>query len=207
MGPPADVVTAFDRLGLDGAQREALARYVAVLERWRQRINLIGPADAAEIWRRHVLDSAQAWAHIDDPSRPLLDLGSGAGLPGLILAALGAEDVTLVDSDQRKAVFLREAAREIGVKPEVVAMRFDAALAATRRRYAIVTGRAVAPLARLTPVLAQALAADGYALLHKGASVEKELTEARKTWTMQSAIYPSVTGSGGVLIKIWDLRA
>ncbi len=203
--PPDDVRVALEGLGIDAARIEKLAAYVALLDVWRRRINLIGPADQDEIWRRHVLDSAQAWSYLTNPTAPLLDLGSGAGLPGLILASLGATDVTLVDSDQRKAVFLREAARTLGLTVQVIAARFDRALAESGRRYDVVTARAVAPLVRLAPILADALTPDGYALLHKGAQVEKELTEARKSWTMQSAEYPSITGSGGRLIKIWGL--
>lgn len=204
--PPPDVAKRLVAWGVDDARLEALGRYVAILDRWRQRINLIGPGDLDEIWRRHVLDSAQAWPHVDDPTAPLLDLGSGAGLPGLILSILGATDVTLVDSDQRKTAFLREAAREAGVRPTIVAARFDAALAGREGAYLTVTGRAVAPLSRLAPVLAQALAPAGYALLHKGAQVEKELTEAGNSWTMRHILIPSITGSGGVLAKIWGLQ-
>lgn len=204
--PPPDIAEVLAAWGVDEARCAALGRYVAILDRWRRRINLIGPGDADVIWRRHVLDSAQAWPHIEDPAAPLLDLGSGAGLPGLILSILGAGDVTLVDSDQRKAAFLREAARETGVRPRIVAARFDAALAGGSGVYRTVTGRAVAPLPRLAPILAQALAPAGYALLHKGAQVEKELTEVRISWTMRHTLIPSITGSDGVLAKIWGLQ-
>ena len=206
ISPPPDVAKVLADWGVDDAGMAALGRYVAILDRWRQRINLIGPGDVTAIWRRHVLDSAQAWPHLADPAAPLLDLGSGAGLPGLILAILGAEDVTLVDSDQRKAAFLREAARETGVRPRILAARFDVALAGHEGAFLAVTGRAVAPLPRLAPVLARALAPAGYALLHKGAQVEKELTETRISWTMRHTLIPSITGSGGVLAKIWGLQ-
>ena len=139
--------------------------------------------------------------------KPLLDLGSGAGLPGLILSILGVADVTLVDSDQRKCVFLAQAAREAGVRPTILPKRFDAALAGREGAFGIVTGRAVAPLSRLAPVLKTALTADGYALLHKGASYRNELTEAQKSWTMRVLEIPSMTGSDGVLLKIWGLEA
>lgn len=204
--PPEDVRRALQALDISEDRIAGLGRYVAELERWRPRINLIGPASLDDVWRRHVLDCAQAWPHLDDPEAPLLDLGAGAGLPGLILAILGATDVTLVDSDQRKAVFLRHAARAAGVQPRVVAQRFDAALAVLGGGFHMVTARAVAPLARLAPDLAAALAPGGYALLHKGAQARNELTEARKSWTMQSVAIPSITGSDGVLLKIWGLK-
>jgi 16S rRNA (guanine527-N7)-methyltransferase len=204
--PPRDVDQALRGLGTTDAMLAALTAYVETLERWRKKINLIGPASVEEVWRRHVLDSAQAWPLILDPKQPVLDLGSGAGFPGLVLAILGADDVTMVDSDQRKAIFLREAARGAGVNPRIIPQRFNAALAGEQRRYGVVTARAVARLDGLLPILEKALQPDGYALLHKGAQADGELTEARKSWTMQSTAYPSITGGGGVLLKIWGIR-
>lgn len=205
MSPPVDVARALLDLGIHEERFAGLCAYVELLDRWRQRINLIGPGDVDDIWRRHVLDCAQLWPLIDDPTKSVLDLGAGAGLPGLILAILGAEDVTLVDSDQRKAVFLREAARAACVRPRVVAERFDRALELEARRYDIVTARAVATLTNLAPVLHKALVSGGYALLHKGGRVEKELTEARKSWTLQTKLIPSITDTGGRVVKMWDL--
>jgi 16S rRNA (guanine527-N7)-methyltransferase len=205
MKPPANVVSALESLGIGQGQVAGLEAYVQTLDKWRQRINLVGPGSLDDIWTRHVLDSAQAWPLIANPSAPVLDLGSGAGLPGLILAILGAEDVTLVDSDQRKAVFLREAARAAGVKPKVIADRFDATLVGREGQFGVVTARAVASVEKLLPVIEKALRPGGYALLHKGAQAEKELTEAQKSWTLQYALTPSITGGGGQIVKIWDI--
>ena len=144
---------------------------------------------------------------LEQTSARIVDLGAGAGLPGLILAILGAENVTLVDADQRKCVFLREAARAAEVSLNVKAARFKQAFAGpSAGAYQVATGRAVAPLPRLLPTLAAALAPGGYALLHKGENVEKELTEAQKSWSMQTAEFPSIVGSGGVLLKIWGIE-
>ena len=206
MTPPKDVLKALTKLGCSSTDFDGLTAYVTVLDKWRQRINLIGPGSIDDIWRRHVLDSAQAWPHILEKDAALMDLGSGAGLPGLIFSILGASDVTLVDSDQRKAVFLQEAARAAGVKPRVVAKRFDSALSLEARQYSVVTARAVASITSLMPVLSKALKADGYALLHKGAQAEKELTEAQKSWTLHYALTPSITGRGGQIVKIWGIQ-
>ena len=205
MTPPPDVASALAKIGVAEPTVAALTAYVLTLEKWRQRINLIGPASLEDVWRRHVLDAAQIWPQIDQTDARILDLGSGAGLPGLVLSILGAEDVTLVDSDQRKAVFLREAARAAGVKPLVIADRFDAALADRAGQYGIVTARAVASVEKLAPIIVKALRPGGYALLHKGAQAEKELTEAEKSWTLQYALTPSITGGGGQIVKIWDI--
>src|SRR5579871_1507956 len=90
--------------------RETLARlqtYVDLLTRWNTKINLVGADTLADVWRRHILDSGQLVRHIDRSVRSLVDLGSGAGLPGLVLAILGVPDVHLIEADQRKAAFLR----------------------------------------------------------------------------------------------------
>jgi 16S rRNA (guanine527-N7)-methyltransferase len=205
MSPPKDVLNALTKLGVSDTAFQGLTTYVAVLDKWRQRINLIGPGSIDDIWRRHVLDSAQAWPQITETDGPLLDLGSGAGLPGLIFSILGASNVTLIDSDQRKAVFLREAARAVGVKPRIVAQRFDAALSNEAGSYDVVTARAVASITKLMPILRKALKPEGYALLLKGAQTEKELTEAQKSWTLRYALTPSITGGGGQIVKIWGI--
>ncbi len=207
--PPSDVVHDLEGLGISRKEIDRLGRYLSVLERWRHRINLIGPASHSDIWRRHILDSAQAWPVLrsKQSSDAVIDLGSGAGFPGIVLACLGATPMTLVDSDQRKAVFLREAARHVEVNVRVIPERFDKALRQDMvGAFQVVTGRAVAPLARLAPFIYRALSADGIALLHKGAQVEKELTEAMKNWTMNYELIPSITSEDGVLIKIWCLK-
>ena len=102
----------------------ALSVYVALLEKWQPRINLISPASLPDIWQRHVFDSAQLLAHMPemrpDASRRILDIGSGAGFPGLVLAILGAGQLQLVESDQRKSVFLQTVIRELGLFATVV---------------------------------------------------------------------------------------
>lgn len=203
---PPDVRGTLTEIGLQSGQIAALVRYADILDRWRSRINLIGPTDLFGVWRRHILDSVQLWPHLEDPKAPILDLGSGAGLPGLILAALGASDVTLIDSDQRKAVFLREAARHIGVDVNVLAARFNEGLRPTAGRYSCITGRAVAPLSRLADTLRQASTKGGYALLHKGQSYDSELTDLEKSWKMHYRVIPSITDPHGVIIKIWGLE-
>ena len=100
--------------------------YAALIVKWQKAINLVGPKTLADIWRRHFLDSAQLWSLIPPGARILVDLGSGAGLPGLVLALLGFPEVHLVESDRRKAVFLRESARELGLKVTVHAARAEA---------------------------------------------------------------------------------
>ena len=131
--------------------------YLELLGRWQRAINLVGPATLADPWRRHVLDFGQLLAHLPAPAGPLVDLGSGAGFPGLVLALLGVPEVALIESDRRKAAFLREVARATGAEVAVHAERIEVC---TPWPAAVVTARALAPLPRLLPLAEPFLAAD-----------------------------------------------
>ena len=98
---------------------DKLSAYVDLLIKWQRRINLVGPNTVADVWRRHLLDSAQLYSHLADPKARLLDLGSGAGFPGLVLSILGAKDVTLIESNQKKCSFLGEVIRQTGCAAQV----------------------------------------------------------------------------------------
>jgi 16S rRNA (guanine527-N7)-methyltransferase len=182
--------------------RETLDRltlHLELLARWQPAINLVGPATLADPWRRHVLDSAQLLAHLPAGAGSLVDLGSGAGFPGLVLAILGVPNVTLIESDRRKAQFLREVARETGTAVTIHAERAERLPA---RPAAVVTARALAPLPRLLPLAERFLAADGICLLLKGAAVGDELTAAANSWHMAAETFPSLSAPAGIVLKL-----
>ena len=113
---------------LAGVSRETLERlqaYVALLSAWNRRINLVGVNTIGDVWRRHILDSAQLMPLLPEEARVVVDIGSGGGLPGLVLTILGVPEVHLVESDQRKAAFLREAQRVTGAPVIVHAQRAE----------------------------------------------------------------------------------
>ncbi|HYM27085.1 MAG TPA: 16S rRNA (guanine(527)-N(7))-methyltransferase RsmG [Steroidobacteraceae bacterium] len=184
-----------------GVSRETLARleaYVALLKSWNRRINLVGATTLGDPWRRHILDSAQLLPQVPEKARVLVDLGSGAGLPGLVLSVLGVPEVHLVESDQKKAVFLREAVRVTGAAATVHAVR------AERFRLAadVVTARAVASLPELLELAAPFLAPHSVCLFLKGRTVREELTLAEKSWKMRARLLPSATDPGGTLLLL-----
>ena len=189
--------------------RETLGRlrdYVDLLRQWNQRINLVSAASLSQVWHRHLLDCVQLLPYIPQDTKldgnPLVDLGSGAGLPGLILAILGAQQVVLVESDQRKCAFLAEAARITGVSVLIRAGRAEELPPLHARA---VTARALAPLPRLLPWVHRHLAADGTALLLKGARLDEELTALSGRWTMDIVRQPSATDASGVLLVVKHL--
>src|SRR5262249_24184315 len=114
---------------LTGVSRETVTRleaYAGLLRRWSGRINLVGRNTLGDLWRRHFLDAAQLRPLISEKARSLVDLGSGAGFPGLVLAILGVPGVELIESDKRKAVFLREVARITNAPVKIVDSRIEA---------------------------------------------------------------------------------
>lgn len=185
-----------------GVSRETLdrlERYLTCLERWQGAVNLVGPASLRDVWRRHFLDSAQLWAYLPFAAARVVDLGSGAGFPGLVLAILGAGDVHLIEANRRKAAFLREAARRTGTVVTIHGDRIDSvpSLGAD-----MVTARACAPLDKLLDLAVLHLGNHGYCVFLKGKSVDAELTEARKKWKMRISRFPSRSQPSGVVLKL-----
>jgi 16S rRNA (guanine527-N7)-methyltransferase len=182
--------------------RETLARleaYAELLTQWSARINLIGRGTVADLWRRHILDSAQLRLFISDTVKSVIDLGSGAGFPGLVLAILGVPGIELVEGDSRKCAFLREAVRITEVDALIRSCRIEAVPA---HPVDVVTARACAPLDRLLGLAKPFLAPSSECLFLKGERVEEELTLARKGWTMTLSAHRSRSDPRGVVLHL-----
>lgn len=183
-----------------GVSRETLARfeaYAGLLRLWSGRINLVGGATLGDLWRRHFLDSAQLLAHVPAGTRSLVDLGSGAGFPGLVLAILGVPGVELIEADARKCAFLREAARVTAAPVTIRNARIEAVMP---HIVDVVTARGCAPLDRLL-ALAQPLIGSGtLCLFPKGEKAEQELTAARQAWKMDVTCHDSRSDPRGVIL-------
>ena len=187
--------------------RETLDRlrlYVDLLVRWNRRINLVSAASLGDVWRRHILDSAQLIRHIDRSARVVVDLGSGAGLPGLILGILGVPEVHLIEADQRKAVFLREAARVTKTPAVVHASRIEMMQAFPAD---VITARALAALSDLLGRSAAFHHDRTVCLFLKGRGLRDELTAAQEKWIMQTQILGSLADPTGHILRVEGLRA
>ena len=187
--------------------RETLDRlraYVDLLTRWNARINLVGAGTLADVWRRHILDSAQLLPHMDPAARTLVDLGSGAGLPGLILGILGVPKVHLIEADQRKAAFLREAARVTQTPATIHASRAETVKALVAD---VITARALAPLPQLLAWSAPFVRETSVCLFLKGQGLRDELTAAQEQWIMKTQILASLTDPMGHILRVEGLRA
>ena len=188
-----------------GVAPDAVARLevlVALVVRWQRRFNLVGRASLADPWRRHVLDSAQLHAHIPPAARTLVDLGSGAGFPGLVLAILGGPRVHLVESNQRKCAFLGEANRLTAAGAVIHNVRIEdlGGLGAD-----VVTARACARLDRLLALARPLMGRHARCLFLKGRTVDEELTESRKKWTMTVTRIASASDSSGAILIMEDI--
>ena len=190
-----------------GVSRETLERlegYAALLVKWQKAINLVARDSLADLWRRHMLDSAALWPLIPQGSQVLVDLGSGAGFPGLILAIMGFPEVHLVESDARKCAFLTEAARRFA--PHSVKVHRGRIEAVEPIIADVVSARALADLDTLLGYASRFLKPDGVCLFLKGQGAADELTLAGQRWTMIVERFPNPAESSGIILRIKGLH-
>ena len=187
---------------------ERLQIFVGLLAKWNAAINLVSAASLAEVWTRHVADSAQVLDVAPIRRARWLDMGSGAGFPGIVIALITADtpnpvEMTLVESDKRKAAFLSTVSRETGVPMIIQAARIEAV---APQNADTVSARALAPLVRLCSFAERHLAPHGAALFLKGGHYDAEIAEARRTWSFSLDVRRSSTDPAGVVLIMKDLR-
>lgn len=197
--------TAADFQATTHVSRETLERcetFVALLLERNKRMNLIARSTETNVWHRHMLDSAQVMDHLPTGVRTLVDLGSGAGFPGLVLALLGVPDVHLVESTGKKAAFLEEAAEKTDIKVNVHKDRIEALAPFTAD---VVTARALAPLDKLLAYGQRFAGPHTRHIYLKGQHIEDELTRAHKIWKMQVDRKPSTTDPRGSVLCVSEV--
>lgn len=201
--------SAQDFAALPDVSRETYAEfeaYDALLTKWNRSINLVSPKAAAEFWQRHALDSWQLTRFLPPRADTILDLGSGAGFPGIPLAIAckrrGHGTVTLVESAGKKANFLRSVIRDLALPAAVWA---DRAENLPHTTYDVISARAFAPLPRLLTYAHPFWKNSTLALLLKGQGACEELTQAQKTWIYSAETEKSLSDPSGVILKISDL--
>ncbi|MSP03833.1 MAG: 16S rRNA (guanine(527)-N(7))-methyltransferase RsmG [Acetobacteraceae bacterium] len=184
------------------ATRTALETFAALLLRWNRTVNLIARRDEPTLWDRHIEDSLQLIPLLPPNLPRAVDLGSGAGFPGLILAIATAIPFDLIEADQRKAAFLREAARLTNATATIHATRIEAT---NLPPAPLITARALAPLPALLALTAPKLAPNGICLFLKGANATSELTAAAAQWHMRTEQHPSRTNPTGCILRISEI--
>jgi 16S rRNA (guanine527-N7)-methyltransferase len=199
----SEAVAILDRFNVSRESRQKIETYVKLLLTWQQRINLIGPATVASVWDRHIFDSLQLLALLPPDTRSIAELGSGAGIPGLVLAMAAGLEAHLYESNGKKSAFLREAARQTGTRAVVHNVRLETLKAETAvPKVQCVVARALAPLPLLLEYAEPFLSGGAVGLFHKGQDVDAELTEATKYWRMAVSKHASQCDSRGVILEI-----
>jgi 16S rRNA (guanine527-N7)-methyltransferase len=189
--------------------KEKLALLERELRRWQAIKNLVGPATLDHIWDRHIVDSLQLLDLMPD-ARTWLDLGSGAGFPGLVLAIAGQDrglKVDLVESNSRKCAFLRHIVRLTGANAAIHEARLETLVPSFVGRTDVVSARALASLVKLLEWTEPLLKTGTTGLFPKGRDVESELTEARESWTFDMEILPSRTDSEARILRITSIES
>jgi len=199
-----------DVLARLNVSRESFAQietYVELLLTWQSKINLIGPSTVENVWRRHILDALQLLPLMHNKTEAIADLGSGAGIPGLILALGGNLRAELYESNGKKVAFLREAIRQTKANAQVHQIRLETLEDHLPERIPdYVTARALAPLELLLFWAEPLLKRGANGLFHKGQDVDSELIEATKFWKIGAIIrHASMTDSDGTILEVKEI--
>ncbi len=196
--------------GLDVSREtiQALERYEALVRRWTPAINLVAKSTVPAIWPRHILDSAQLFALAPATCLRWADLGSGGGFPGVVVAVLAKElrpamHVTLVESDLRKATFLREAVRELELPASVISERIESL---TPLHADVLSARALASLSDLLGFAERHLTQDGVCLFPKGERFADEINDARIAWDFDIDVQPSLSDGKAAILVIRNIH-
>jgi 16S rRNA (guanine527-N7)-methyltransferase len=183
---------------------QKIERYAALIQHWQKAINLVSPSTLPTLWERHVLDSAQLYPYIPASTSSIMDVGAGAGLPGVVLGLLNPEwKMTLVESDHRKAEFLKNVSRETFSDFRVVCDRIEKL---EPQNVHVITSRACASSSLLLSLVEAQLVSSPQLLLLKGKLYEEEIFEARKQWEFDLDVFASKCDPNGVVLSLQRVR-
>lgn len=203
-----DQTSFMKRFNVSRETIERLALYEALLAKWNPKINLVSKSTLEDAWQRHFVDSAQIWCLAPIGVQRWVDIGSGAGFPGLVVAAMAAElapqlEVILIESDQRKSIFMQTAAREMGITVRILNDRIENV---PPQNADILSARALASLPQLLEFTDKHRNYNGVCLFSKGARVDSELTNAATSWHISYETFSSVTDSQAVILRIGEFH-
>lgn len=182
---------------------DRLVLYHDLLLKWQNKINLVGPDTISDSWKRHFLDSLQLQSQIKNEGEIIVDIGTGAGFPGMVLAASRYKNIHLIESDSRKISFLKEVAR---LTEADVSIHHDRVEKISIDNVSIVVSRACASLDKLFSYSINFVSHETICLFHKGKNYSKDIDEAKSNWDFDTVILPSVTDKEGVILKVTNLR-
>jgi 16S rRNA (guanine527-N7)-methyltransferase len=184
---------------LNSAQKKCLEDYVSKLLQENENFNFIGKSTIDQTWHRHILDCAQLIQFIKNPQKKFADLGSGAGLPGMVLSILGLKEIHLVEKSFRKADFLRKIKN---ISPNRVFVHQAKLEELENINFDCIMSRALAPLDKLLEYCKKFLKDDGYCLFLKGKNLPLEISQAKQKFSFEFELFPSLTSKESNIIRI-----
>ena len=206
---PADIRELLHGIApVDDKAAVRLDRYVAILTKWQQTLNLIAPSTVVDIWRRHIVDCWQLAPIVRRyaSAGQVLDIGSGAGLPGIVLAIAGWQSVMLVEANARKGAFLRAACQAVGITAAVHTARIEQLSAMAIISPKVIMARALASLDRLLELALPIMAPSTVLVLPKGRTWKKEVDAAKYRYRFFVEALPSVTSRESAIIVIYNIE-
>lgn len=197
------VVGLLNQLNVSRETMERLGIFEEVIQKWNPKINLVSRKSLDELWLRHIIDSIQVYRSAPETDH-WVDIGSGGGFPGIIVGIMAADEapgtsVTLIESDKRKSVFLRTAARECGIEINVLSERIEKV---EPQKAQVLSARALADLNTLLGFTERHVTGEGISLFPKGVTWKKELEDARQYWRFDAEPITSLTEPDAVILKI-----
>lgn len=184
-------------------QIKKLESFISILISYNQEYNLIGKSTIDDIWHRHILDSAQLLQYIDNKDLPIVDFGSGAGFPAIVLSILGVKEIHLVEKSFRKCEFLKLAAK---ISSNKIVIHQKKVEEIKNLKFGVVVSRAFAPLNKLLAFVKPFLNQTSYCIFLKGKSVQMEIMVAKKENTFKYASFPSLTSEDGKVLVINNIN-
>ncbi len=181
---------------------DRLSIYSNELIKWQARVNLVSPDTIPNLWERHFLDSLQLIKLIPNSTKRILDLGSGAGFPGLIISIAGGKEVTLVESDMKKCIFMKEVIRLASANAQVINKRIEDC---DVQSVDMITSRALADLNTLLSMAFHFVSRETICLFPKGKNYAMELEQAKQEWSFDVVAHPSITDTSAVVLEITNL--
>jgi len=182
---------------------EKLRQYEALLLKWQKRISLVSSSSMDEVWDRHIIDSLQMVKCLPDRGVRILDIGSGAGFPGLVLVIAGYTNVFLVESNTRKINFLKHVALELNLDVTILHQRVEKL---KESHFDVIVSRAVSSLVGLLEMALSKLSDNGLCFFLKGKNFKREVDDAKKKFDFRYETYKSITHDEGVILKVFDLQ-
>ena len=184
-------------------EQDGLQEYIEILKKFNKHTNLVGKSTLVNPWLSHILDSLQILKFIKHKKLSILDMGTGAGLPGLVLSICGCKNVTLVDSNGKKINFLFNIKRELGLKTNIILGRLETL---ENKHYDVVVTRALANLEKLFTYSQKFIKKNTVLIFLKGKTVNEEILDAKKKWNFQHKKHTSLSDSRGCVLVIWGLK-